>query len=102
MKEMTLLPADAYPMLDFRHGPQSNVDPQMLVSVFLSDTALQHEIRFIEDMHALGGVVWAIGEKLDKTRLTGAQHVLELRANWPACRSTCPPSNIWPATGRCR
>jgi glucosamine--fructose-6-phosphate aminotransferase (isomerizing) len=82
MKEMTLLPADAYPMLDFRHGPQSNVDPQMLVTAFLSDTAFQHEARFIEDMHALGGGVWAICEKVDNNnRLAGAQHVLELRSN---------------------
>ena len=57
------------------------MDPQMLVTTFLSDTALQHEIRFIEDMHALGGVVWAICEKVDKSPLTSAHHVLELRSN---------------------
>lgn len=81
VKEMTLLPADAYPMLDFRHGPQSNVDPQMLVTAFLSERAYPQEAAFVKDMLALGGELWAICEQADDCLRAGAQHVLELRSN---------------------
>jgi glucosamine--fructose-6-phosphate aminotransferase (isomerizing) len=80
IKEMTLLPADAYPMFDFRHGPQSNVNPQMLVIAFLSDSAIRQERLFLEDMRALGGELWAIGEQSDQELRQAAQHVLALRS----------------------
>ncbi len=81
IKEMTLLPADSYPMFDFRHGPQSNVSTQMLVTAFLSDTARQQETLFVKDMHSLGGAIWVICEQADKRLQTYAQHVLELKSN---------------------
>jgi glucosamine--fructose-6-phosphate aminotransferase (isomerizing) len=63
IKEMTLLPSDAYPLFDFRHGPQSNLDPRMLLVACLSDSAWRQETQFLEDMRALGGSLWAIGEQ---------------------------------------
>ncbi len=80
VKEMTLQPADAYPMFDFRHGPQSNVSPQMLVTAFMSDTARQAEIAFVKDMRALGGAVWAICESADEVLVESANHLLQLRS----------------------
>jgi glucosamine--fructose-6-phosphate aminotransferase (isomerizing) len=81
VKEMTLLPADAYYLFDFRHGPQSNVNMQMLVTAFLSDIARQQEMSFVKDMRSLGGTVWAICETADKGLYDEAQHVLELRSS---------------------
>ncbi len=78
IKETVLLPADAYPMLEFRHGPQSNVDRQMLIIAFLSDRALQEEIRFLRDMKAFGGVVWAFCDRAGKELRTYADYTLEL------------------------
>lgn len=80
VKEMTLQPADAYPMFDFRHGPQSNVSPQMLVTAFLSDTARQAETAFIKDMRSLGGIVWAICESADEVLAEGINHLLQLHS----------------------
>jgi glucosamine--fructose-6-phosphate aminotransferase (isomerizing) len=60
---MTLLPVDAYPLFDFRHGPQSNVDERMLVTAFMSDSAVDEEIQFLMDMKAFGGFTWAICER---------------------------------------
>lgn len=80
IKEMTLQPADAYPMFDFRHGPQSNVSPQMLVTVFMSDTAFQPEIAFTKDMHALGGVVWGICERANQALAGSTHHLLQLNS----------------------
>jgi glucosamine--fructose-6-phosphate aminotransferase (isomerizing) len=81
IKEMTLLPADSYPMFDFRHGPKSNVDSRMLVTTFLSDTGFQQETRFVQDMCSLDGVIWVICDKADKMLRSSAQHVIELKSN---------------------
>jgi glutamine---fructose-6-phosphate transaminase (isomerizing) len=80
IKEMTLLPADAYPMLDFRHGPQSNVDKRMLVTAMFSDSACQPETQFLSDMRAFGGVTWAICDKAGDDLRSCADYLLELNS----------------------
>lgn len=94
IKETTLLPADAYPMLDFRHGPQSNVGPSMLLTAFLSDQARRDEIPFLRDMRSLGGVIWAICERGDENLRSSVQHLLELESNLsePARLPLCMPA----------
>lgn len=81
VKEMTLLPADAYPMFDFRHGPQSNVNPHMLVTALLSDDAQHQEAAFLKDMQAFGGITWGICEKASQEIHNTTHHLLELRSN---------------------
>ncbi len=78
VKEMVLLPVDAYPTLDFRHGPQSNVDGEMLVTAFLSDAAYDEEVRLLQDMKALGGLTWAVCERADQKLRAAVDYVLEL------------------------
>ncbi|HEY44205.1 MAG TPA: SIS domain-containing protein [Anaerolineae bacterium] len=80
IKEMVLLPVDAYPTLDFRHGPQSNVDPHMLVTVFISDSAFEEESKFIHDMKSLGGVTWAICDRTDDQIRENADYILEVNS----------------------
>jgi glucosamine--fructose-6-phosphate aminotransferase (isomerizing) len=79
-KELTLLPSDAYPLFDFRHGPQSNVGPGMLLTVLLSDAAREQEGRFLRDMGSLGGALWVIGEKVDGDLGGALGRVLDLRS----------------------
>ena len=81
IKELTLLPADSFPMFDFRHGPQSNVNKHMLITAFLSDTARQQETSLLKEMWSFGGRIWTVCEKADKRLKTYAPHVLELRSN---------------------
>ena len=78
VKEMALLPSDSYPMLDFRHGPQSNVGSHMLVTAFLSDQAQDEEAQFLKDMRALGGVTWAICDRASRAVAENAEYVLEV------------------------
>jgi len=78
VKEMTLLPVDAYPLLDYRHVPQSNVGPHMLLTAFLSDRADAEEARFVRDMVVLGGRTLAVCEKADRQLLQTADYVIEL------------------------
>jgi len=80
VKETVLLPVDAYPVLDFRHGPQSNVDAQMLIVVFISDSAYKEEVQFLRDMKALGGVTWALCDQTDGELRAHADYALELKS----------------------
>ncbi|UCF61771.1 MAG: SIS domain-containing protein [Anaerolineaceae bacterium] len=80
IKEMVLLPADAYPTLDFRHGPQSNVDSQMLITVFLSDSAQVEEHKFVRDMNSLGGFTWVICDRADDQLRENANFLLEVNS----------------------
>lgn len=80
IKEMTLKPADAYPMLDFRHGPQSTVDENTLVTAMISDSARLQEIQFLLDMRALKGVTWALCDRSDENLRASAGYVLELNS----------------------
>ena len=61
-KEMTLLPSDAYPLLDYRHGPMSNVDEQMLLGIFGSGPGAALEDQLATEMEALGGTAVLVSE----------------------------------------
>lgn len=80
VKEMALLPVDAYPLFDFRHGPQSNVDERMLVTAFISDSGRLQEVQFLRDMRAFGGLIWAICERADQPLRSNADFVLEINS----------------------
>jgi len=60
VKEMVLLPSDSYVSLDFQHGPMSNVDQNMLVTIMASDSGRPYDISLAKNMKALGGKVLVI------------------------------------------
>jgi glucosamine--fructose-6-phosphate aminotransferase (isomerizing) len=78
IKEMTLQPADAYPLFDYRHGPQSTVGEHMLVTAMFSNSAFPQEVQFLHDMKALGGVTFALCDRSDRGLRSAADHILEL------------------------
>jgi glutamine---fructose-6-phosphate transaminase (isomerizing) len=78
VKEMVLLPSDAYPALDFRHGPKSNVNERMLVTVFQTDSAGKDEVRVIRDMKSLNGVTWAICDRAIPGQANFSDYVMEV------------------------
>jgi len=80
VKEMVLLPSDCYPVLDFRHGPQSNVDERMLVTLFFSDAAEKEEIEVLKDMKALNGVTWVICERANPGITENADYLVEVNS----------------------
>jgi glucosamine--fructose-6-phosphate aminotransferase (isomerizing) len=83
IKEMTLLPSDSYPVLEFRHGPKSNVNGQMLVTLLLSDAAREAEVEFLEEMKALGGLTLVICDQADMQLSNLADTVVELDSRLP-------------------
>jgi glucosamine--fructose-6-phosphate aminotransferase (isomerizing) len=60
IKEMVLLPSDSYVSLDFQHGPMSNVDGGMLVTMLTSAPGLTYEREVARNMKALGGKVFVL------------------------------------------
>jgi glutamine---fructose-6-phosphate transaminase (isomerizing) len=62
MKEMTLTHGEAFPFLEFRHGPMSMAGRSAVVVGMLSDANRQHEAKVLEEMRTLGGTVVALGE----------------------------------------
>jgi glucosamine--fructose-6-phosphate aminotransferase (isomerizing) len=83
IKEMVLLPSDAYPMLDYRHGPKSNVDEHMLVTALLSDRTRAVEIEFLREMKGLRGHVLVVCDRADDELRATADHVAEMGSGLP-------------------
>ena len=83
IKEMVVLPSDSYPVLDFRHGPKSNVDEQMLVTVLMSDSARDAEIAFLKDMKELNGIILVLCEKANPEISRTADYLVEVNSGLP-------------------
>jgi glucosamine--fructose-6-phosphate aminotransferase (isomerizing) len=83
IKEMVLLPSDSYPVLDFRHGPKSNVDEHMLITLLMSDRARQEEIIFLKDMKDLGGVILTLCDKADPEIESVTDYLVEIGSGLP-------------------
>jgi glutamine---fructose-6-phosphate transaminase (isomerizing) len=83
IKEMVLLPSDSYPLLDYRHGPKSNVDESMLVTVFTTDRTKSVEPEFIAEMKGLGGRLLVICDTAGPDVAPGADHVAALDSGLP-------------------
>jgi len=83
IKEMVLLPSDSYPLLDYRHGPKSNVDEQMLVTVLTTDRTRRVEGEFLAEMKSLQGRLLVICEKADADIAAAAEYVAEVESGLP-------------------
>jgi len=83
VKEMVLLPSDAYPLFDYRHGPKSNVDEDMLVTVLMSDSARREEITFLKDMKYLGGNTLAICDEAGQEIEQVTDYLVEVHSGLP-------------------
>jgi glucosamine--fructose-6-phosphate aminotransferase (isomerizing) len=83
MKEMTLLPSDSYPILDYRHGPKSNVDEHMLVTVLSTDRTTRVEREFIAEMKGLRGRVLVLCDRADSELRALADWVVEVESGLP-------------------
>jgi glucosamine--fructose-6-phosphate aminotransferase (isomerizing) len=83
IKEMVLAPSDSYPLLDFRHGPKSNVNAQMLVTLFSGDRTRAVEVEFLKEMKGLGGKLLVICDEADDAFAAAADYLFEVRCRLP-------------------
>lgn len=78
IKETCLLAADAYPLLDYRHGPQSTVQSGLLLTALLSDRGREAEERFLRDMKRLGATTLALCDQASPSLRHQADYLLEV------------------------
>lgn len=79
IKEMVLLPSDSYVSLDFQHGPMSNVDEHMLVSILVSDRGKAYDATLAGNMKALGGKTLILCDSGADAFSENADQLLELQ-----------------------
>ncbi len=85
MKEMALVPSDAFHALEFRHGPKSILDKDVLVTLFFSDSGLHFEKQLLKEIKALGGSTVSVCDSADSTVRDESDYLFELRSNIPEC-----------------
>ena len=78
IKEMVLLPSDSYISLDYQHGPMSNVDSGMLVTILVSDAGRDYDLSLAGKMKELGGSVLVICDKGGPEFSGKADYLVEL------------------------
>jgi glucosamine--fructose-6-phosphate aminotransferase (isomerizing) len=78
VKEMVLLPSDSYVSLDFQHGPMSNVDESMLVTIMVSERGRGYDLELARNMKALGGKVFVLCDRGGKEFEPYTDYLLEL------------------------
>ena len=83
IKEMVLLPSDSYPLLDFRHGPKSNVDGHMLITLLSCERTQRVEVEFLAEMKGLGGRLLVICERATSETRALADYLVELGSGLP-------------------
>jgi glucosamine--fructose-6-phosphate aminotransferase (isomerizing) len=78
IKEMVLLPSDSYVSLDYQHGPMSNVDNHMLVSILAADRGAEHDLALAKKMDSLGALVLIICDRDRRGFARYADYLVEL------------------------
>ena len=82
IKEMVLLPSDSYPLLDYRHGPKSNVDGQMLITVLTTDRTRRVEGELLAEMKGLQGRLLVLCEKAEAD-FAAADYLADVQSGLP-------------------
>ena len=79
MKEMALVPSDAFHALEYRHGPKSIVKKTVLITQFISDTARKEEVALLKEVKELGGTTFVICDKADNSIADYADYLVETK-----------------------
>ncbi len=80
IKEMSLTCSEAYHSLEFRHGPKSMADENMLATFFISNKAREAETKLMQDVSDLGAKILAICDSADSAITQAADYVVELNS----------------------
>ncbi|HKJ69987.1 MAG TPA: SIS domain-containing protein, partial [bacterium] len=80
IKEMSLSTSEAYHSLEFRHGPKSMVDEDMLVTFFLSNSAFDTESKLVKEVKELGGRTLTVCEQATPAVKEYSDYLVELQS----------------------
>jgi len=75
--------AQVFHSLEFRHGPKSIADPQMLITFVMSETSYDAEIELLEEMKALGAATMVIANRVDNRAQRASDFAIELGLQSP-------------------
>ncbi len=78
IKEMSRSFSEAYHSLEFRHGPMSLVNEDMLITFLISEQARTEEVALLREMKALGAKTLVIAEEADLEIQGLADYLVEL------------------------
>lgn len=77
LQEMTISHTEAFPTLDYRHGPKSLVDERCLIVMNLTKEGYEEEMKLVKELEGYGGTVVTVGEK------TGSKYHISLGYEMP-------------------
>lgn len=80
MKEMALVPSEAFYSLEFRHGPISLVDEKTLVVGLVTEKVADHELQVLKDVKRVGGNILMIADSLKDLDTGDVDYRIELRS----------------------
>ncbi|MFC1619578.1 SIS domain-containing protein, partial [Candidatus Neomarinimicrobiota bacterium] len=75
--------SEAYHSMEFRHGPMSIVDEDMLLTMLISERAREQETRLLKEMKALGATTYVICERADTEIRAASDYLIELGTQLP-------------------
>ncbi len=75
--------AQVFHSLEFRHGPKSIADPQMLITFVMSETSYDAEVELLEEMKALGAATMVIANRVDNRAQRASDFAIELGLQSP-------------------
>jgi len=85
VKEMSCSSAQCYHTMEFRHGPMAIVQPNTLITFFLSESAFNAECDVLEEMKELGAKTLVIANSADERARRAADLLIELNLDVPEC-----------------
>ena len=78
LKEMALETTEVFHPMEYRHGPISTADNETLVTLYLSDSGYEQEVKLIPELKELGASVVTIGEELSESVEKNSDYTVEL------------------------
>jgi len=83
LQETSRLSAEAYPVLEYRHGPVARLDDQTLVVVLTSARSVAADLLISQDVALLGGSLVVCGEPAALARFGAAQTTVVTSSGLP-------------------
>jgi glucosamine--fructose-6-phosphate aminotransferase (isomerizing) len=86
--------AQSFHTMEFRHGPKSIVSPTTMIGYFLSQSSYAEEVKVLQEMHRLGGIIFAVTNRADELVRRHSHLLIELGLDAPELCQLAP-AIVW-------
>lgn len=83
LNEMALTPSNAYPSLEYRHGPISTTGPGLAAVMLITDAAAQEEAALAGELRSLGARTLVVCDRATPELAGAADCLIELKTGLP-------------------